>query len=137
MRNLIYYAESPLNLVLMVTVMIFGATWSNHCLSQATPMAFVTKQYEAGISTAPSVAEISNVTVQSGSEWRQTSGPEGGSISVLISDGPNLFAGTNSGVVFRLSDQGENWTTLNRGLPGPEVDALAVLGTNLFAGVRG
>jgi hypothetical protein len=35
-------------------------------------------------------------------QWEQTGGPEGGWITALAVSGPNLFAGTEAGSVWRL-----------------------------------
>jgi len=45
-----------------------------------------------------------------------------------------LFAGMNGGGVFRSTDNGTNWTISNNGLPNIYVNAIATIGTNLFAG---
>ncbi|MFA6455414.1 MAG: T9SS type A sorting domain-containing protein [Bacteroidota bacterium] len=49
--------------------------------------------------------------------------------------GTNLFVGTNSGV-FLSTNNGTSWTVANNGLTNTYVKALAVIGTNLFAGTR-
>ncbi len=48
----------------------------------------------------------------------------------------NLFAGISSSVneVVRSVDNGSNWTISDNGLPKVPVDALATVGTNIFAG---
>ncbi|HXX64161.1 MAG TPA: regulator, partial [Bacteroidota bacterium] len=51
----------------------------------------------------------------------------------LISSGPNLFVGTDSGV-FRSTNKGLEWTVANAGLTAPYVYSFAVIGTDLFAG---
>jgi hypothetical protein len=48
----------------------------------------------------------------------------------------NLFAGSGVGV-FLSTNNGTNWTAVNTGLTRPIVHALAMSGTNLFAGTRG
>jgi photosystem II stability/assembly factor-like uncharacterized protein len=47
-----------------------------------------------------------------------------------------LFAGTGFGV-FRSTDSGANWTSVDNGLTNPNVNALTVSGTNLIAGTMG
>ncbi len=54
-------------------------------------------------------------------QWVQTNGPYGGDIYSLIivpdgSGSTNLFAGTYGAGVFRSSDKGENWISVNNGL---------------------
>jgi hypothetical protein len=48
--------------------------------------------------------------------------------------GTNLFAGTWGDGVFLSTNNGTNWTAVNNGLTNTFVRALAVSGTNLFAG---
>src|SRR5215475_951464 len=69
---------------------------------------------------------------------RQTSGPEGGIILTLFSNGSNLFAGTLGGGVFRSTNQGASWMAANTGLPPLTIaTAFAASGTNLFVGAPG
>ena len=56
-------------------------------------------------------------------------------ISSLIVSGTNLLTGTGSGL-FLSTNNGTSWTQINNGLStNSEVSALAVSGTNLFAGI--
>jgi ligand-binding sensor domain-containing protein len=48
----------------------------------------------------------------------------------------NLFVGTNNGV-YLSTNNGTSWAAVNNGLSNLEVHALAVNGTNLFAGTNG
>jgi len=59
--------------------------------------------------------------------WEQTNGPFIGEItSLAISSTGDIFAGTIDDGVFRSSDNGDNWSQINTGLPDPEwVEALA------------
>jgi photosystem II stability/assembly factor-like uncharacterized protein len=50
--------------------------------------------------------------------------------------GTNLFAGTREGL-FLSTNSGTRWTAVNSGLANTEITALAVSGTNLFAGTFG
>ena len=59
-----------------------------------------------------------------------------GYVYSLAVDGDNIFAGTDSGV-FLSSNNGNNWTALNKGLSNTFVTVLAVSGMNLFAGTGG
>ncbi len=52
----------------------------------------------------------------------------------LATSGSNIFAGTLGGGVFLSTDNGNNWTAINSGLTNTDVDALAISGTNIFAG---
>jgi hypothetical protein len=48
--------------------------------------------------------------------------------------GPYLFAGTDSGGVFRSADNGVTWVNASSGMIGANVNAFAASGSNLFAG---
>ncbi len=67
------------------------------------------------------------------SQWVQTNGPYGGRIRSFAVNGTNLFAG-NDGGVFLSTNSGASWTEVNTGLTSTDVYALALSGTNLFAG---
>ncbi len=45
--------------------------------------------------------------------WQQTNGPLGGSISNFAVSGPNIFAGSPTGGVYRSTNRGAYWTVLN------------------------
>jgi len=70
-------------------------------------------------------------------QWQQTSGPGGGSILCLTSDGSTIFAGTYKGGVFLSIDSGSNWTAVNNGLTNLYVSSFVISGTNTYAGTRG
>jgi hypothetical protein len=82
-------------------------------------------------------------------QWVQTSLPDSSVVSCFATMGTNLFAGTRafrgpsspdeySGGVFGSTDNGTIWTAVDSGFP-PFMDiwAIAVSGTNLFAGSSG
>src|SRR5262245_37372514 len=117
MKSFNRYAAFSLRAVLAAAFLMFGLIRSDDYVSWAASGAFAAEQPAQGL--AP---------------WRQTSGPEGAGITTLLSNGPNLFAGTSAGLVFRSTDQGESWTAINAGLPGQRVTSLAAVGTNIFAG---
>ena len=48
--------------------------------------------------------------------------------------GSNIFAGVGPGGVFLSTNNGTQWTNVDTGLTDPSVFALAVIGTDLFAG---
>src|SRR5262245_20391403 len=120
MKSFNRHAAFSLRAVLVATVVMFGIIRSNDYVSGAASAAFAGKH-----------------PAQVAARWRQTSGPEGAGITTLLSNGPNLFAGTSAGVVFRSTDQGESWTAINEGLPGVRIDSLAAVGANIFAGTAG
>jgi hypothetical protein len=64
-------------------------------------------------------------------QWIQLNGPFGGTVNCLITNGTNLFAGTNGGV-FMTTNNGGIWILL--GLRNHVVHALAFRGNSLFAG---
>ena len=71
-------------------------------------------------------------------QWVQTNGPYGGGVSCFAtspneSGGTNIFAGTGNGI-FLSTNNGANWTAVDSGLTDLHVRALAISGTNLFAG---
>jgi hypothetical protein len=73
-----------------------------------------------------------------GTNWWAFSrvGFKGIAVNSLMLDGPTLYAGTRMGV-FSSSDAGESWMELNIGLTSLNVQALAVKGTDMFAGTAG
>jgi hypothetical protein len=75
-------------------------------------------------------------------QWVQTNGPYGDRVqSVAIADQGNqkvVYAGTWTDGVFRSTDLGENWVSVNAGLPNGGkvmVDALAADGDDLVVGI--
>ena len=76
-------------------------------------------------------------TDNSASSWTNVSnGLTGKSVSALLVNGTDLFAGTDSGV-FVSTNSGTNWTAVNNGLTSTKISCLAAIGTNLFAGTAG
>ena len=57
-------------------------------------------------------------------------------LTSVISD-TNLFVGTDGCGVFLSTNNGTSWTSVNSGLTNTDVYALAVSGTDLFAGTNG
>jgi len=55
-------------------------------------------------------------------------------INTMLVNGAALFVGIYYGGVFRSTDTGRSWIPLNSGLTDTNVTALAVVGSNLFAG---
>jgi photosystem II stability/assembly factor-like uncharacterized protein len=67
------------------------------------------------------------------SDWEQTQGPQGGTITAFASNGSSLYAGTWGAGVYRSTDSGSSWTPVSGGLPGLiEVVDLAVAGNGVF-----
>jgi len=67
-----------------------------------------------------------------GASWFVVANP--GLVNAFAVNGTHLFAATNHHV-FRSSDEGISWTSVSKGLPQMDtnINALAVIGTNLFA----
>ena len=59
------------------------------------------------------------------------------SFDVSNSNPSILFAGTETGGVFRSTDGGQSWTSVNQGLEEKRILTLAVKGASLFAGTDG
>jgi len=76
-------------------------------------------------------------STNNGAGWTSgNSGLSGGPDCIAADSSGNLFAGTNQGA-FLSTDNGMSWTAVNAGLPVTHiVISLAVLGTNVFAGVE-
>ena len=79
---------------------------------------------------------LSTVTNSLHAQWIQTNGPYGGKFMSLAVDGSNIFAA--GGVLFRSTDNGNNWIHINEDLPEfSSIVSFAKIGTNLFAGGYG
>ncbi|MGD1046553.1 MAG: T9SS type A sorting domain-containing protein [Bacteroidota bacterium] len=75
------------------------------------------------------------LSTNNGTSWTQVdSGLTNDSYMSFAVSGTNLFVGTALGNVYLSSNNGTSWTKVGSGLPG---GALAVSGTNLFAGGLG
>ena len=58
-------------------------------------------------------------------------------ITALAAVGSSLFAGTSTSGIYRSTDNGVNWATVNAGLTVNNINALLVSGSNLFAATYG
>ena len=67
-------------------------------------------------------------------QWVPTNSIFGGIIRCMAVSGTNLFVGTRFGGVFLSTNNGTSWTAVNNGLTNSQVYAIAVRGTNIFAG---
>ena len=83
------------------------------------------------------------LTVIANAQWQQTS-LDSTSVKTLDVIGNKIFAGIGSfsmvknGDVYVSSNNGNNWTALNKGFPAnAEVNAIAISGNNVFAGTVG
>lgn len=66
-------------------------------------------------------------------QWKPTNGPFGGDVNVLTSNNTHIFAGTWGGV-YRSTDNGDNWSSVNNGLSCIEISALAINDSIIYAG---
>ncbi len=86
----------------------------------------------------------SMTSVRIHAQWELTNAPEGVYVFDFAVSGTNVFAGIDTdglvdsgGSVLRSTDNGANWTEASNGLAAPEVRALAISDTNIFAGTGG
>jgi hypothetical protein len=71
-------------------------------------------------------------------QWEQTNGPYGGTINCFAQSGTSLFVGTQGSGVFRSTDNGISWKSVNSGLPLlSQILAFATDGISLFVGQFG
>ena len=77
-------------------------------------------------------------------QWELTNAPEGVYVYDFAVSGTNVFAAIDTdglvasgGSVLLSTDNGANWTEVSNGLTAPEVWALAISGTHIFAGTWG
>jgi photosystem II stability/assembly factor-like uncharacterized protein len=68
------------------------------------------------------------------SQWEQVDGPNGAWVNCIIVGGTNIFCGTHGGGIYRSSDNGISWISVNNGLTDYDVKCLAIKGTIIFAG---
>jgi hypothetical protein len=81
-------------------------------------------------------------SIDSGTTWNLASIGliKNSDITCLSTIGTNLFAGVYSnyeGVIYRSKDSGNSWVTANDGLPGVQLNCLAVRDSMIFAGTHG
>ncbi len=69
-------------------------------------------------------------------QWTHSSGSFTNTTKCFTVNGTNIFAGTTDGVILSTNN-GTNWTAVNTGLSNKYIEALAVIGTNVFAGTDG
>ena len=69
--------------------------------------------------------------IETSAQWIHTNAPSD-RILALVSYGSDLFAGNGS--VFLSTNNGNDWDTVNFGLPSSLVNSFAIIDTNLFVG---
>ncbi|MFA5806204.1 MAG: T9SS type A sorting domain-containing protein [Melioribacteraceae bacterium] len=72
-------------------------------------------------------------------QWVQSKLPNGSVgneryITSIVTSGPNIYAGTNSGGLFLSTNNGDSW--IASGLTDQSINSIAIIGTNLFAGTK-
>ncbi|HVN49416.1 MAG TPA: T9SS type A sorting domain-containing protein [Bacteroidota bacterium] len=81
------------------------------------------------------------LSTHSGTSWGQTALTNIYIQTIAVSsngaDGTNLFAGTYGSGIYRSTDNGSSWSAVDSGLTNKYVNAIAVSGSNLFAGTDG
>jgi hypothetical protein len=71
------------------------------------------------------------------SQWVQTNGPEGCSITSLLINGNNMFVGVDQNGIFHSADSGKSWRLVYSTIASrASVSAFAVVGSNVFAGTN-
>lgn len=68
------------------------------------------------------------------SQWEQTSGPFGGNINCLYSNGSIMYAGTVNGIYFS-ADNGINWSLFSISLLNYNINDICFVGANVFANI--
>ena len=76
-------------------------------------------------------------SVEANAQWTQTTGPVGGTVACLTTDGTSLYAGTQGSGVFYSSNSGTSWTQVINGLNSTFINALTMSGSTVFAGGGG
>ena len=119
----------------------YGAHWAtvNNGLTNFSILSFVVTNNNIFVGTDNGLF----LSTDSGNNWTAVNSgfpgpPMPASIKALAVSGSNLFAADfffNGGGVFISTDDGTNWTNTN--LTNPFTEALAVNGSNLFAGTNG
>jgi hypothetical protein len=66
-------------------------------------------------------------------QWFLTDGPTGGTVRCLAIGATSLFAGTDSGGVYRSTDNGASWSVANTGLAGKTVSSISVSAERVLA----
>jgi photosystem II stability/assembly factor-like uncharacterized protein len=66
-------------------------------------------------------------------QWQQTAGPIGGNVKCFTESNNNIYAGSNGGV-FKSTNFGANWLSINNGLQNFDVRSIASKGDTLYVG---
>jgi hypothetical protein len=76
------------------------------------------------------------LSTNNGASWKAVNSglPTKNEVTCLAASGTDLFAGTEGSGVFLSTNNGASWNAVNSGLMGTDVELLAVMGANIFAG---
>jgi len=68
------------------------------------------------------------------SQWGQTSGPFGGNINCLYTNGSIIYAGTVNGI-YLSADNGINWSLYSSSLLNYNINDICIVGSNVFVNI--
>jgi len=68
------------------------------------------------------------------SQFLPTSGPSGGAVYSIVVSGSNVFAATETGGVYRSSNNGDNWVQVVNGMGAQRINWMKGSGGTLYAG---
>jgi hypothetical protein len=113
-----------------------GTSWT--LLNSGLPVP--SKIMAFGINGATIFAGLKNsngvyVSLNNGASWTQTS-LNNESVTSFAIYGTKIFAGCYGGKVYLSTNNGGSWSLVNNGLPAGDIGALALIGSNLFAGIN-
>ncbi len=115
-----------------------GTSWTD--ISPGLPSGGVSNFAFSGTNVFAGTGRGVYRSTNNGTTWSAVNNgiPNGdyNSAKALLVIGGSLFVGTYDGV-YTSTDNGANWNPSNTGLSGQWVNALALVGTNLYAGANG
>ncbi len=68
-------------------------------------------------------------------QWQKTNGISGNKVNSITMKGATFYAGTDTGGVYKSTDNGLNWVTSNSGLDNKNVKSLVVHNNRMVAGI--
>ncbi len=79
------------------------------------------------------------LSTNNGASWKRIIKglPDGTEILSLVANGPDIYAGTNGGGVFKLNDDDSTWTAISYNKMNNKINSLAISGKNILAGNEG
>ena len=73
---------------------------------------------------------------ESYAQWQRTNLPDGVRVNTIKIRDPFIFAGTDGEGIFISTDDGENWTSSNKGLQDTIIHTVMILGNSILAGTE-